>query len=148
MKISTKGRYAVRILLDIAMHQGDGYVSMRDIARRQQISKKYADQIAMQLGQSCLLTAARGHMGGYRLTRDPSEITVLQIVTLMEGSLTPVACMDQEPNHCSRCTYCLTLPVWAGLEKVVNDYLGSITLSSLMNSGPEQPELEDCPVPN
>ena len=147
MKISTKGRYAVRILLDIAMHQGDGYVAMRDIARRQQISKKYADQIAMQLGQSCLLSAVRGHTGGYRLMIPASDITILQVITLMEGNLTPVACMDQEPNPCPRCNYCMTLPVWQGLEKVISDYLGSITLQDLVDRGPEQPELEDMSVP-
>ena len=148
MKISTRGRYAIRILLDIALHQDKGFVSMKDIARRQQISKKYADQIGMQLSQAGLLLAARGRQGGYKLIPRPQDVTVLQIIRIMEGSLAPVQCLETEPNLCERCGFCATLPMWKGLNQVVTDYLGGITLQSLMDQAPPQPELEDLPVPD
>ena len=148
MKISTRGRYAIRILLDIALHQDKGFVSMKDIARRQQISKKYADQIGMQLSQAGLLLAARGRQGGYKLIPRPQDVTVLQIIRIMEGSLAPVQCLETELNLCERCGFCATLPMWKGLNQVVTDYLGGITLQSLMDQAPLQPELEDLPVPD
>ena len=148
MKISTRGRYAVRILLDIAMHQGQGYVAMKDIARRQQISKKYGDQIGMQLSQAGLLLAARGRQGGYRLIPDTGEVTVLQVLKIMEGSLVPVQCLETDPNFCERCSFCMTLNMWTGLNKVMTDYLGGITLQSLIDQAPPQPELEDLPIPD
>ena len=148
MKISTRGRYAVRILLDIAMHQGNGYVAMKDIARRQQISKKYGDQIGMQLSQSGFLLASRGRQGGYRLIPDAGNVTVLQVLKTMEGSLVPVQCLETDPNLCERCSFCMTLPMWAGLNKVVTDYLNGITLKNLIDQASPQPELEDMPVPD
>ena len=148
MKISTRGRYAIRILLDIAMHQGSGYVAMKDIARRQQISKKYGDQIGMQLSQSGLLLATRGRQGGYRLIADAKDVTVLQVLRIMEGSLVPVQCMETSPNLCERCSFCMTLPMWTGLNKVVSDYLSGITLQSLIDQASPQPEMEDMPVPD
>ncbi len=148
MKFSTRGRYAIRILLDIAMHQEKGYVSMKDIARRQQLSKKYGDQIGMQLSQAGILLAARGRQGGYRLIPSAKDITVLQILKTMEGSLAPVQCLETKPNFCDRCGFCITLPLWNGLNHVIDDYLGKITLQSLMNQAPPQPELEDMPIPD
>ena len=148
MKISTRGRYAVRIMLDVAMHQTDGSVAMKDVARRQQISKKYADQIGMQLSQAGLLLASRGRQGGYRMTHSAGNVTVLQILHTMEGSLAPVQCLEIEPNDCERCDYCMTLPMWRGLNQVVNDYLEGITLQSLIDQAPPEPELEDFPVPD
>ena len=148
MKISTRGRYAVRILLDIAMHQGNEYVAMKDIARRQQISKKYGDQIGMQLSQAGLLLAARGRQGGYRLIPSPGDVTVLQVLKIMEGSLAPVQCLETNPVLCDRCSYCMTLNMWTGLNKVMTDYLGGITLQSLIDQAPPQPELEDMPIPD
>ena len=148
MKISTRGRYAVRILLDIAMHQENGYVAMKDIARRQQISKKYGDQIGMQLSQAGLLLATRGRQGGYRLIPNAGNVTVLQVLKTMEGSLVPVQCLETDPNLCERCSFCMTLPMWAGLNKAVTDYLGGITLQSLIDQAAPQPELEDMPVPD
>ena len=132
MKISTKGRYALRMMLDIAAHQADGFVTLKDIALRQAISKKYLEQIALQLTQAGLLHAVRGHQGGYRLTREPADYTVLQVLNVTEGSLAPVACLDSQPNPCQRCGFCLTLPVWQGLEQVVAQYLSSITLQNLL----------------
>ena len=148
MKISTRGRYAIRILLDIAMHQKDGCVSMKDIARRQQISKKYSDTIAMQLCQAGLLVSSRGRQGGYRLIPDPGEVTVLQVLRTVEGPLAPVQCLETPENLCERRGYCMTLPLWAGLNRVMTDYLGGITLRSLIDQAPEQPELDSLPVPD
>jgi len=148
MKISTRGRYAVRILLDIAIHQGNGYAAMKDIARRQQISKKYGDQIGMQLSQAGLLLAARGRQGGYRLIPSASEVTVLQVLKIMEGSLAPVQCLETDPVLCDRCSFCMTLPMWTGLNRVMTDYLSGITLQSLIDRAPHQPELEDLPIPD
>ena len=103
MKISTKGRYALRMLLDLAEHQGDGYVALKDIAQRQGISKKYLEQIVPMLGRADVLRTARGYQGGYRLARAPQEYTVGEILCLTEGSLAPVACLEQHPNPCPRC---------------------------------------------
>ena len=148
MKISTRGRYAVRILLDIALHQGNGYVPMKDIARRQRISRKYGDQIGMQLSQAGLLLAARGRQGGYRLIPDAGDVTVLKVLKTMEGSLAPVQCLETSPNLCDRCSFCMTLSMWTGLNRVMTDYLGGITLQSLIDQAAPQPELEDMPVPD
>ena len=133
MKISTKGRYALRMMLDIAQNQSTGFVTLKDIAQRQAISKKYLEQIALQLSQASVLRAVRGHQGGYRLIREPSEYTALEVLRIAEGSLAPVACMDQSPNLCERCGACLTLPLWIGLDKVIENYLGSITLQDLLD---------------
>ena len=148
MKISTRGRYAIRILLDIATHQEQGFVSMKDIARRQQISKKYGDQIGMQLSQAGLLLASRGRQGGYRLIPKVQDVTVLRVLNIMEGSLAPVQCLETDPNLCERCDFCMTLPMWKGLNQMMTDYLGGITLQSLIDKAPPQPELEDMPVPD
>ncbi len=145
MKISTRGRYAVRILLDIALHQGNGYVPMKDIARRQRISRKYGDQIGMQLSQAGLLLAARGRQGGYRLVPDAGDVTVLKVLKTMEGSLAPVQCLETSPNLCDRCSFCMTLSMWTDLDRVVADYLGGITLQSLIDQAPPQPEYENMP---
>ena len=131
MKISTKGRYALRMMLDIADNQAEGFVTLRDIAERQSISKKYLEQIALQLTQAGALKAVRGHQGGYKLVRAPSEYTVGEILRITEGSLAPVACLEQCPNLCERSAFCPTLPVWVGLEKTVNDYLDGITLQTI-----------------
>ena len=147
MKISTRGRYAIRILLDIAMHQQNGYVAMKDVARRQQISKKYGDQIGMQLSQAGLLLAARGRQGGYRLVPEAKDVTVLQVLRVMEGPLAPVQCLETAHNFCERQAYCMTLSMWEGLNRVMTDYLGGITLQSLISQAPPQPELENMPVP-
>lgn len=136
MKISTKGRYALRMMLDIAANEKAGYVTLRDIAERQDISKKYLEQIALQLTQNGVLRAVRGHQGGYKLVRAPGEYTVGEILRVMEGSLAPVACLEQAPNLCERCGICPTLPIWEGLEKRVNEYLDGITLQDVMDQSP------------
>ncbi|MBQ8953596.1 MAG: Rrf2 family transcriptional regulator [Clostridia bacterium] len=136
MKISTKGRYALRMMIDTAQHQDQGFVALKDIAERQNISKKYLEQIVLQLTQAGMLRASRGHQGGYKLTADPATYTVGQILRVVEGPLTPVACLDQTPNQCERCGFCLTLPVWEGLQEVVEAYLDGITLQNVID-GPE-----------
>ncbi|MBQ8507445.1 MAG: Rrf2 family transcriptional regulator [Clostridia bacterium] len=133
MLISTKGRYATRMLLDIAQNQGDGYVSMKNIAQRQGISKKYLEQFTAQLAKAGLLDIRRGNQGGYRLMRQPSEITLREILSLTEGSLCAVACLEHMPNRCEKCDSCITLPAWTGLNDVVNGYLSSVTLQNLLD---------------
>ena len=133
MKISTKGRYALRMLLDLAEHQNDGYVALRDIATRQSISKKYLEQIVPVFNKSNILKTNRGFQGGYRLARTPDKYTVGEILRLTEGSLAPVACLENDPVQCERSGECVTLPVWQGLYKVINEYLDGITLQDLLD---------------
>ena len=132
MKISTKGRYALRMMLDLATHQGDGYVALKDIAQRQEISKKYLEQIVPMLGKSNILRTTRGYQGGYRLARAPQDYTVGEILRLTEGSLAPVACLDGDCKGCSRSDECPTLDVWKNLDKLINDYLDGVTLDTLV----------------
>ena len=132
MRISTKGRYALRMLLDLAEHQGDGYVALKDTAERQQISKKYLEQIVPILNRSDILKTNRGYQGGYRLSKSSEHYTVGMILRLTEGSLAPVPCAEQEPVECPRSAECATLPVWQGLYRVVSEYLDGITLQALL----------------
>lgn len=133
MKISTKGRYAVRMLLDIAENQYNGYVTLRDTSQRQEISKKYLEQIAIKLSQAGVLRAARGHQGGYMLVKAPGEYTLGQILRITEGSLAPVACLEQAPNLCGRCEDCRTLPVWKELDAVISRYVDGVTLQDILD---------------
>ena len=131
--ISTRGRYALRMMLDLAQNQGDGYVALRDIAVRQEISKKYLEQIIPLLNRAGLLQTTRGVQGGYRLTRRPEEYTVLDILEVTETGLAAVACLEKDAAQCPRCTDCMTLPVWQGLDKIIRDYLGGITLQDVLD---------------
>lgn len=133
MKISTKGRYALRMMLDLAIHHSDGYISLKDIAERQNISKKYLEQIIPLLNRSGFLRTSRGYQGGYMLVEPPSKYTVGEILRLTEGSLAPVSCLDFEVNDCPRQAECLTLPIWKGLYKAVTDYLDGITLQDIID---------------
>ena len=132
MKISTKGRYALRVMIDLAEHDCGKYIPLRDIAQRQEISKKYLEQIVPMLGKSDILRTTRGYQGGYRLARAPKDYTVGEILRLTEGGLAPVACLEQHPNTCPRCGECATLPMWEGLERVIRSYLDGITLQDLL----------------
>lgn len=134
LKISTKGRYALRMLIDLAEHQMNGYVALRDIAERQGISKKYLEQIVSIFNGTDILKTNRGSQGGYRLAKSPDKCTVGEILRLTEGSLSPVACLDQNPISCERSADCPTLPVWQGLYKVIAEYLDGITLQSIIDS--------------
>ena len=141
MLISTKGRYATRMLLDIAQNQGDSYVSMKSIAERQGISKKYLEQFTAQLAKAGLIDIRRGNQGGYRLMRRPSDITLFEILNLTEGSLCAVSCLEHSPNQCEKCDSCMTLPAWSGLNDVVHSYLSSVTLKDLL----DQAGSKTCP---
>ena len=131
MMISTKGRYALRFLVDVAEHQGDGFVPLKDVAVRQEISEKYLEIVVKELVKGGLLTALRGKGGGYRLNRTPDEYNVKSILELMEGPLAPVACLGSGQNVCPRSDSCRTLPLWQGLDKVISDYLARFTLADL-----------------
>ena len=130
MKISTKGRYALRMLIVLAEHRGAGFVSLKDIAERQNISRKYLEQIVQIFSKADVLRVNRGAQGGYMLARPAAQYTVGEILRMTEGSLAPVDCADQNPVDCPRSGVCPTLPVWRGLAKVVNEYLDGITLQN------------------
>ncbi len=133
MRISTRGRYALRMLLDLAENQGDGFVALKEVARRQEVSKKYLEQIIPILNRSGLLQTSRGFQGGYRLALSPEKLRVGDVLRATEGDLAPVACLEKKPNTCSRCGECATLFLWEGLEKVVTDYLNGITLRDILD---------------
>ena len=132
MLISTKGRYAMRVLIDLAEHQSDGYIPLKAIAQRQEISEKYLESIIKLLVKAKLLTGLRGKGGGYRMTRPPEEYTVGQVLRLTEESLAPVSCLEDGADACERAAECRTLELWRGLNKVINDYLDSVTVADLM----------------
>ena len=133
MMISTRGRYALRMMLDLAEHQGNGFVALKDIAQRQEISKKYLEQIIPTLNRFDLLHTTRGYQGGYRLARQPADYTLGDILRATEGTLAPVACLEGESNPCARQADCATLPVWRGLDQVINEYLDGITLQDILD---------------
>lgn len=133
MKISTKGRYAVRMLVDLAEHKNDGFIALKDIADRQNISKKYLEQIVPLLNKSGILKANRGYQGGYMLAKNPDELTVCEVLKITEGSIAPVACLDFEPVQCERADECSTLYIWEGLYKVITDYLEGITIQNILD---------------
>lgn len=134
MKISTKGRYALRMMLDLAMNNDEEFVSLKDIAERQNISKKYLEQIVPLITKSGMLKVTRGNQGGYKLLKTPDKYNVEEILRVTEGSLAPVACLEYDPIDCERVGECMTLPVWKGLYKAVTDYLSSITLQDIINN--------------
>jgi Rrf2 family protein len=134
MKISTKGRYALRVMLDLAQHHDGNYIPLRDVAERQGITVKYLEQIINVLGKSRYLKSSRGKGGGYRLARSPGEYTVGDILRLMEGNLAVISCLEDSPNECPRCEDCITLPFWQGLDRVIAQYVDSVTLEDLMQS--------------
>ena len=131
MKVSTKGRYALRIMLDLAVHNSGELVPLKDIAKRQGISINYMEQIISPLAKAGFVQSLRGSSGGYRLSRDPSEYTAGEILKVMEGPLTPTSCLEGEINECPRADACSTLNFWKGLNKVINDYVNSVTLEEL-----------------
>ena len=135
MMISTKGRYALRVMIDLAEHQTEGYIPLKEIAQRQEISEKYLESILKSLVRKKFLTGLRGKGGGYRLTRTPEQYTVGSILRLTEGTLAPVACLEEEPLPCSRATLCRTLPMWEKLNTLINDFFDGITIADLMVSG-------------
>jgi len=133
MKISTKGRYALRMLVYLADHRNNGYISLKEISGKEQLSRKYMEQIIPVLTKAGILKANRGPQGGYMLTGSPENYTVGQILRLTEGSLSPVECASQNPVECERSTDCPTLIIWQGLYKVINEYLDGITLQDILD---------------
>ena len=131
MKISTRGRYALRLMLDLALNDNDQYITIKSISERQEISGKYLEQIISVLNRAGYVKSIRGAQGGYKLARPAQEYTVGMILRLIEGSLAPVACMDDETNQCTRCKKCATLGVWEKINKAVSDVVDNITLADL-----------------
>ena len=132
MLISTRGRYALRVLVDMAEHQRDAYVPLKEIAERQEISEKYLESIVKDLVRSGMLTGLRGKGGGYRLAKAPEAITVGAVLRLMEGTLAPVACLEEGRPACPRMAICRTLPMWEGLDRLIREYLDGYTIADLM----------------
>ena len=128
MMVSTRGRYALRLLVDLAEQDGDRYITLREIAERQEISEKYLESIVKELVRAGVLEGLRGKGGGYRLGRSADELNVLDVLQVMEGTLAPVACLEAGAKPCSRAADCRTLPLWKGLDKVVREYLGGFTI--------------------
>lgn len=133
MKISTKGRYALRVLIDLAENHSDNYIPMKTIAERQGISLKYLEQILPALSKNGLIIGIHGKGGGYRLSRSPEEITVGEVLRLTEGDLAPVACLECDAKPCERSGICRTLPLWKSLHQMISSFFDSITLQQLMD---------------
>ena len=130
--ISTKGRYALRVMIDLAEHNDQGYVPLKDIAERQQISKKYLEIIVRDLVSSKMITGVSGKRGGYKLTREPKDYAVGEIIETMEGTLSPVACLACEVNECPRQEGCQTLPLWSEYDTMVHDFFYGKKLVDLL----------------
>ena len=137
MKISTKGRYALRVMIDLALHDTGEYIALKDISARQDITVKYLEQIVTTLGKAGLLRSMRGNNGGHKLARKPKDYSVGEILRTMEGSLTPVECLQNAQMECPRADSCATLNFWKGLDEVVNKYVDSYTLQDLVNETKE-----------
>ena len=137
MLISTKGRYALRVMIDLAEHQGEGFIPLKAIAQRQGISEKYLESIKKLLVKAKLLNGLRGKGGGYQLTKAPEQYTAGSILRMTEESMAPVSCLESDAEACPRAAECRTLSLWKGLDKVINDYLENFTLADLMHSDPD-----------
>ncbi len=133
MLISTKGRYSLRVMIDLAEHQAEGYIPLKTVAERQEISEKYLESIIKLLVKERFLSGLRGKGGGYRLTKAPEQYTVYSILALTEDSLSPVSCLEEGAAACPRMAECRTLPLWQGLDQVIRDYLERFTLADLMH---------------
>ncbi len=135
MLISTKGRYALRILVDMAEHQQEQNITLQEIARRQEISEKYLESIVRELVKKGIVSGQRGKGGGYRLCRAPEQINVGEILRCMEGSLAPVACLSEDAAPCRQAARCRTLDFWRGLNDVIGEYTGRFTIADMMRTG-------------
>ncbi len=137
MLISTRGRYALRVIIDLAENRGKGYIPMKDVAERQNISLKYLEKIMPILIKNKLIEGIHGKGGGYKLIREPEEYVVGEILRLTEGSLAPVACLEEDSQPCERASECRTLSMWKEFYRLTNDYFNSVTISDLMKKAPE-----------
>ena len=138
MIVSTKGRYALRVLLDLAQHRDEEHIPMKEVAARQDLSLKYIERIMPSLVKGGLVDGVQGKGGGYRLNRPPEEYSIGEILRLAEGKLMPVACVECGGEPCGRKTHCRTRPVWANLDRIINDYLDGVTIADLMLEEPTE----------
>ena len=134
MMISTRGRYALRVLLDLAEQGNDTYIPMKSVAERQGLSLKYIERIMPALSKNKLVEGIHGKGGGYKLSREPKAYTVGEILRLTEGNLAPVSCLECDEKLCSRADKCKTLPMWTNFHKMANDYFDKITLEDLLKN--------------
>lgn len=132
MRVSTKGRYALRIMADLAMNENGGYIPLKDISKRQNITLKYMEQIMPMLTKAGYVKSCRGNNGGYMLAKRPEEYTAGEILRTTEGSLSPLACIEDNPNRCPRKDHCTTLSFWKGLKNVIDEYVDHVTLADLI----------------
>lgn len=135
MLVSTRGRYALRVLVDMAEHQTEGYLPLKEIAQRQEISEKYLESIVKALVRGGILTGLRGKGGGYRLSGPPEQLTVGAVLRLTEGSLAPVSCLGDGAAACARASACRTFPIWQGLDQLINTYLDGYSIADLTRVG-------------
>lgn len=135
MMVSTRGRYALRVMIDLAEHYSGGYIPMKDVASRQELSLKYIERIMPLLTKGKLVEGVHGKGGGYRLTRSPQDCTVGEVLRLTEGNLAPVSCLECGSEPCKKAAECRTLPMWNEFHSMVNDYFNSITIADLMKAG-------------
>ena len=146
MKISTKGRYAVRVMLDLALNNTGECIKVKDIASRQGISEKYLEQIIAVLNRAGYVNSVRGAQGGYRIAKDPSEYTVGMILRLTEGSMAPVACLDEGTPECDRCDTCETLEVWKDLYAAINNVIDYVTIADIVEKSRQRAENLDYSI--
>lgn len=132
--ISTRGRYCLRVMVDLAEHQGEGYIPMKEVADRQGISLKYLEKILPILAKNSIVDGVQGKGGGYRLSRAPEDYTLSEILRLTEGTLAPVACLECGAAPCEKAADCRTLPVWTELDRRINEYLDSVTVADLLKA--------------
>jgi len=134
MRVSTRGRYALRVMIDLAEHNRDSYIPLKDIVARQDISQKYLEGIMTDLSKAGMLDGQHGKGGGYKLNRSPDQITVLDVLLTTEGDLAPIACLNSTAEPCARAAECRTLPMWQKLYDLIRDYFRGVTLAELMQS--------------
>ena len=146
MIITTQGRYALRLMLDLAEHQGEGYISLTEISKRQNFSKKYLEQIIMSMHHEGMLNAVRGHYGGYRLAREPKDYTLWEILSVTEKHLDTVACLTGGKTDCPTQNRCATVLVWKSLYDVIRNHLSAITLQDVLNDKLRLEELAAGPI--
>ena len=146
MMVSSKGRYALTVMVDIAKHDDDTYVSLADIAERENLSMKYLESIIAMLNKGGMLVSARGKNGGYKLAKEPKDYSINEILLLTEGSLAPVNCIMQDGVQCDKAAGCSTLPLWAGLDKVIDNYLSGITLEDIITGNRKKMLGDYCDV--
>lgn len=141
MNVTSKGRYALRVMLDLAQHREDGYISLKTIADRQQVSMKYLEIIVSSLKKAALVDSTRGKEGGYMLSKEPSEYRVGDILRCIEDNLAPVSCIKSGSVSCERAGECMTVPMWMELDELINNYLDAVTLDDLITGARWRREL-------